>query len=146
MILLLICGEIPKGGSPIISLKIKPSGIVSLMFASESIGNYLFGGEGLMPGWAKFPMVVLITTIIWLIVTFITQPETKEVLQGFYKRTQPGGPGWRKVLREAEKTNINIVDNKEAWSVPSGIIAMLVGCAFIYSIMFSTGKFIYCEC
>ena len=121
------------------------SGIVSLMFASESIGNYLFGGEGLMPGWAKFPMIVLITTIIWLIVTFITQPETKEVLQGFYKRTQPGGPGWRKVLSEAEKSNIDIVDNKEAWSVPSGIIAMLVGCAFIYSIMFATGKFIYGE-
>ena len=31
----------------------------------------------------------------------------------------------------------------ESWTVPSGIIAMLLGCIMIYSIMFSTGYFIY---
>ena len=43
------------------------------------------------------------------------------------------------------KMNIDIVDTKEAWSIPSGIVAMLVGCIFIYSIMFATGNFIYGE-
>jgi len=119
------------------------SGVVSLLFASQSVGDKLFGEEAIMASWAKFPMVVLITTIVWLVVTFITQPETKDVLQKFYKRTQPGGPGWRKVIADAEHDNIDIVDVKEAWSIPSGIIAVLVGCVFIYSIMFSTGNFIY---
>jgi len=121
------------------------SGIVSLLFASQSIGNSLFGEEALMPSWAKFPMVVLITTIIWLVVTFMTQPETKDVLQKFYKRTQPGGSGWSKVIKEAKENNIDIVDSKEAWSIPSGIVAMFVGCVFIYGIMFTTGNFIYGE-
>ena len=88
-------------------------------------------------------MIVLITTIVWLVVTFITKPEGNNVLQNFYKRTQPGGPGWHKVIKEAQRDSINIVDNKAGWSVPSGIIAMLVGCVFIYSIMFATGYIIY---
>ena len=119
------------------------SGVVSLLFASQSIGATLFGETALMPSWAKFPMVVLITTIVWLLVTFMTQPEAKDVLRKFYKKTQPGGPGWNKVVNEAKEDNINIVDDKESWSVPSGIVAMLVGCVFIYSIMFATGNFIY---
>jgi SSS family solute:Na+ symporter len=121
------------------------SGVVSLLFASQSIGDSLFGEEAIMPSWAKFPMVVLVTTIIWLITTFVTQPETTDVLQKFYKRTQPGGPGWSKVVAEAEQNNIDIVDVRKTWSVPSGIMAMLVGCIFIYSIMFTTGNFIYGE-
>lgn len=119
------------------------SGVVSLLFASQSIGGELFGDEALMPSWAKFPMIVLITTIVWLVVTFLTKPEGNNVLQNFYKRTQPGGPGWHKVIKEAQHDSINIVDNKAGWSVPSGIIAMLVGCVFIYSIMFATGYIIY---
>ena len=121
------------------------SGIVSLLFTSKTIGGLLFGDEGIMASWAKFPMVVLITTIAWLIVTFITQPEAKEVLQSFYKRTQPGGPGWSKVIDEAKVEDIEIVDGNEGWSVPSGIIAMLLGCVLIYSCMFSTGYWIYGE-
>ena len=119
------------------------SGIVSLLFTSKTIGGYLFGSDALMPSWAKFPMVVLITTIVWLLVTFLTQPETKNVLENFYKRTQPGGPGWSKVITKAEEDNINIVDANEGWSVPSGIVAMLLGCVLIYSCMFATGYYIY---
>lgn len=121
------------------------SGVVSLLFTSESIGGYLFGVNSLMPSWAKFPMVVLITTVCWLIVTFVTKPESQKVLQNFYKRTQPGGPGWSKVLIEAKQNNVNIVDTNEAWSVPSGIKAMLLGCVLIYSCLFATGYWIYGE-
>ena len=70
-------------------------------------------------------------------------PENNMVLQEFYKKIQPGGPGWEKVVNDAKNQNIKIVDNNEGWSVPSGIIAMLVGCEFIYSIMFATGSLIY---
>jgi len=118
------------------------SGIVSLIFTS-SLGNELFGNDAMMPSWAKFPMIVLITTIVWITITFLTQPESKTVLQGFYKRIQPGGPGWHKVISDAKAENIQIQDNNEGWSVPSGIIAMLVGCVLIYSIMFATGYYIY---
>ncbi|MEZ4796870.1 MAG: sodium:solute symporter family protein [Flavobacteriaceae bacterium] len=119
------------------------SGIVSILIAFTSLGEILFGEGALMPSWAKFPFIVLVTTIVWISVTYLTQPESKGVLQNFYKKIQPGGPGWSKVVNEAKAENIEIVDNNEGWSVPSGIVAMLVGCVFIYSIMFATGNFIY---
>ncbi|MFC5194057.1 sodium:solute symporter family protein [Bizionia hallyeonensis] len=119
------------------------SGFVSIILNFTDLGTYCFGDDALMPGWAKFPMIVLVTTIVWVAVTFLTQAESKTVLQKFYKKIQPGGPGWNKVVHEARADNVEVVDTKEGWSVPSGILAMLVGCAMIYSVMFATGYFIY---
>lgn len=119
------------------------SGIVSILLNFTSLGDTFFGDAGLMPSWAKFPMIVLVTTVVWVAVTFMTQAESKEVLQNFYKRIQPGGPGWTKVINEAHEDNIELQDSSEGWSVPSGILAMLVGCVLIYSIMFATGNLIY---
>ncbi|MDG2073711.1 MAG: Na+:solute symporter, partial [Polaribacter sp.] len=84
-------------------------------------------------------------TIIWVLTTFLTQPESKDVLRDFYQKIQPGGPGWAKVIDEARSENIEIVNDNEGWSVPSGIIAMLLGCVFIYSCLFATGYWIYGE-
>ena len=119
------------------------SGIVSVILNFTALGNYFFGNEGLMPAYAKFPMVVLVTTIVWVTVTYLTQAESKEVLQNFYKRIQPGGPGWAKVVSEARTENKELVDTNKGWSVPSGILAMIIGCMMIYSIMFATGYWIY---
>jgi Na+/proline symporter len=119
------------------------SGIVSLLFSSEAISTALFGNEGMMPNWAKFPMVVFITTVVWLLVTFITKPEKVKVLQSFYEKTQPGGPGWSKIIQEALKENIILKEKENPWSVPSGILAMLLGCVLIYSCLFTTGYWIY---
>ena len=119
------------------------SGLISLILTIPSIKAVLFGSEGMMPGWAEFPFVVAVTTGIWLLATFITSAEKESVLRTFYKKTQPGGPGWKKVIKAAQKEGEELMDNKTGWSVPSGIIAMLLGCMMIYSIMFCTGYFIY---
>ncbi len=123
------------------------SGIISLTLKLTPIGNYLFDSEnGFFEDYMEFPMVVLTTTSLWLIVTFCTRAESKEVLRNFYIKIQPGGPGWDKIVKEAEIENIEIKDKKdEGWSVPSGIFAMLLGCALIYSCMFATGYWIYGE-
>ena len=119
------------------------SGIVSILLTFTSLGNYFFGNEGLLPSWSRFPMIVLITTIVWISVTFLTRQEQKNVLQNFYLKIQPGGPGWKKVIDEAKQENVELVKTNEGWSVPSGIVAMLLGCVFIYSALFATGYWIY---
>lgn len=121
------------------------SGVISIGIEFTSLGEILFGDGGVFPAYAKFPFVVFSSTIIWLLVTFLTQPESKEVLYRFYKKTQPGGPGWKKVLDDAQEDQEQLIQTTEAWSVPAGILAMLVGCVFIYSAMFTTGYFIYGE-
>ena len=119
------------------------SGIISIILNFSSLGSYFFGDDGMMPSWAKFPMIVLITTIVWISVTLLTKQEDEKVLQDFYLRIQPGGPGWKRVIDSAKIENLDIVTSNTAWSVPSGIIAMLLGCVLIYSCLFSTGYWIY---
>ena len=115
------------------------SGIISIALTNESLFNLIFNDDG-FPAYMKFPFIVLVTTSIWLIVTFITPADEKETLIKFYKKTKPGGPGWNKI-----KEHITMSDEKEEWIVPRGIICMIIGCITIYSALFSTGYFIYGE-
>jgi len=73
------------------------SGIISILLVKTNLGEFLFAPEtGVLPEWANYPFVVLVTTAIWMAVTFMTQPESKETLRSFYIKIQPGGPGWQK--------------------------------------------------
>ncbi len=119
------------------------SGLLSILFNFGSLGTTFFGGdglEGIFPSWAKFPLVVLLTSIVWIAVTFLTSPEKEETLHRFYKQTQPGGPGW-KVQQEKAIAEGQI--KFQEWSVPSGILAMILGAILVYGCMFATGNWIY---
>ncbi len=85
------------------------------------------------------------TTIIWLLATFLTKPEAKETLQKFYMLTNPGGPGWKKIVQEAalEGKNINEKEEGKTWELPKQILLVFIGCITIYSTLFSIGSIIY---
>ena len=127
------------------------SGVISILLNFTRLKTLLFdhkidGGslvEGVFPAWSKFPLVVLITTIVWVIVTFLTKPEKEETLREFYKQTTPGGTGWKKVLNTFNDTEFIEKENTKKWSVPSGILAMVLGCILVYSTMFATGNILY---
>lgn len=121
------------------------SGIISILLTFTSQGKALFSDGGMFPGYVKFPFVVLFSTVIWLVVTYLTPPESDTVLFNFYKKIQPGGPGWKRVLIRADKSKISIVKTTEKWSVPNGILAMILGCVLIYAFMFAIGNLIYGE-
>jgi len=119
------------------------SGVLSILFNFGSLGTTFFGGDGLdgvFPSWAKFPLVVLLTSIVWIVVTFLTSPEREETLDRFYKQTQPGGPGWK---TQQEKAISEGQLKPQEWSVPSGILAMILGAILVYGCMFATGNWIY---
>ena len=113
------------------------SGIISIALTNEKIFSLIFYEYGL-PLYMKLPLIVFITTIIWLTVTFITPADDNETLINFYKKTKPGGPGWSFI-----KKLDNINNEEEKWIVPLGILCMIFGCLMIYSALFSTGYFIY---
>jgi len=105
-----------------------------------------FGFEIPVTYWnvIKFVSVVVLTTVSWIIVTFITQPVKEQTLRSFYSKIRPGGPGWQSVIRKAKADGIELVKEKDLrWDVPTGILCMVFGCIFIYSILFSTGYFLY---
>jgi len=118
------------------------SGLISILFANEKIASAIFNDNFIEP-YFKFPVIVLITTIVWLLVTFMTKPDDDQKLIEFYKKTRPGGPGWKRIVNLPDFKNEK--GYNKTWAVPRGILCMLVGCLAIYSALFSTGYFIYGE-
>ena len=117
------------------------SGIVSIIFEFTPVGSMIFSQDFIQP-YFKFPMVVLITTFVWVVVTFMTEPDDDQTLVKFYKKTKPGGPGWKRIK---ELAKLSKDENNSEWIVPRGILCMILGCFAIYSALFSTGYFIYGE-
>jgi len=76
---------------------------------------------------------VLVTTIVWLAVTFATAPETDETLDRFYRQVRPGGPGWRRVARRLGFGDDRIPGGALSW------VNWVAGLAAVYSAVFAVG-------
>jgi Na+/proline symporter len=84
-------------------------------------------------------ITVVISTVVWLTVTFITAPEPDAKLDSFYERVRPGGPGWRRV---SERLGYG----RE--STPGGALAWtnwIAGIVAVYGSLFGIGKIIFGE-
>jgi Na+/proline symporter len=92
----------------------------------------------------KFTGVVFLTSVSWILVTYLTHPVSDETLRNFYKKIRPGGPGWQAVVNKANADGFELVkESNLKWDVPTGIICMILGCIAIYSILFSIGNILY---
>ncbi len=97
---------------------------------------------------SKLLVAVLITTVVWILTTFLTAPETKETLRTFYRKTRPGGPGWKKVVEEARKDGETVIDSRDEgrkWEMPLQALCVFIGAVAIYSALFSIGSFVYAK-
>jgi Na+/proline symporter len=80
--------------------------------------------------------IVALTTIAWLLVTFITKPTDNETLQNFYRRVHPGGWGWKRIAKTLPEVQGD-----------SGYGGLLVdwfaGVVLVYAVLFGVGQFIF---
>jgi len=86
-----------------------------------------------------------ITTFCWMLVTFLTRPADDSTLRSFYRLVRPGGPGWDKVIREAEAEGETFDEKAQPGDLPLGILCMLAGCFAVFSIVFGFGYFMYSQ-
>ncbi len=102
--------------------------------------QYGFGLDGKYP--LQFAQIMLITvgssTVVWLLVTFLTPPEKEDVLVKFYKRVHPGGSGWGHI---AEKSGLPVPKG----AVSRDLIDWLFGIVLIYSTLFGIGKLVFAQ-
>jgi Na+/proline symporter len=88
----------------------------------------------------EFAYIVLatvsVTTIVWLAVTFLTEPEPKETLLSFYRRVRPSAALWGPIAREAT----DIVPVRDG---VFNLVDWLCGVAIIYAFLFGAGKIIF---
>ncbi|NQV37713.1 MAG: Na+:solute symporter [Candidatus Marinimicrobia bacterium] len=93
--------------------------------------------------WQRLVIGVGITTVGWIIVTFITSPTDYETLFNFYKKVRPGGPGWRVILAQAESQGNDISDLDEPWDISTSLLGVFLGLVFIYNGLFAIGFWLY---
>lgn len=91
----------------------------------------------------KLLIAVCITTLVWVGTTFVTKPESMEVLISFYKKVHPGGPGWQKVIDSAKQANVELEVDNTSWDLPISLLNVFLGCIGIYSALFAIGYFVY---
>ncbi|MFH1726939.1 MAG: sodium:solute symporter family protein [Pseudomonadota bacterium] len=48
----------------------------------------------------RIMLIISISTVIWLVVTFLTKPVDEKVLLEFVKKVGPGSPGWRYIYKK----------------------------------------------
>ncbi len=91
------------------------------------------------PDWTSEIQLLVgvgITTLGWLVFTFITPPTSEDKLKSFYKLIKPQGKSW-------QKYSDGSIAGPNASSLPMQLLAMLLGCLAVYAALFATGSFIY---
>jgi len=110
---------------------------ISAMIAPLIIYPVAVYGFGMESPMTLYPIVIG-TSVVWLIVTFITKPVEEKKLVEFYRRTHPGGKGWKhiqKLVPEVfEKTGFG-----------RQFINWLMGIVLVYSFLFGIGKIIFAD-
>jgi len=88
----------------------------------------------------KFPDTLLIlvpaTTIVWIVVTFITKPTDEEILKSFYRKIHPGGFLWNKIAKQ-------LPDVKGDQNFIKMLINWIFGVVLVYSMLFGIGSLIF---
>jgi hypothetical protein len=84
-------------------------------------------------------VTVAITTVVWVTVTFATSPEPDRVLETFYSRVRPGGPGWARISVAAGYGREPIPGGALAWT------NWVAGVVAVYATLFGIGKCVFGE-
>ena len=112
--------------------------VVSLIAMQIVPGRFATPGSPNVDAWIMI-LTIVVSTVIWLTVTFLTKPEPAEVLESFYRRVRPGGPGWATV-------STRLGYGRE--STPGGALAWtnwIAGVVAVYATLFGIGKVIFGE-
>ena len=78
-------------------------------------------------------VTVAVTTVVWLVVTFATRPETDATLVAFYRRTRPSRLGWGPVAARAP-------DVRPSTDGLANLVDWVAGCVLVYGALFGVGK------
>ena len=104
------------------------------MISSFIIAIYLNFINTSLLDWEKIVVGAILTTFIWVFVTFLTPVEDRKTLENFVKKVNPGGPGWK---------NFYISDSNQKWSLPNDLLLMFCGTLLVISILLGLGNILY---
>ena len=78
-------------------------------------------------------VTVSLTTVGWLMVTWLTAPEPDETLRAFYRHVRPHGPGWKPI---ADAVGLPPASP----SLARELLNAFLGCVLVYAALFGVGE------
>jgi len=116
---------------------------ISAMVASFicSLSFYLLD----LPHWADWQKLVAsitTTSVVWLLVTWLTPATDKATLQQFYRRITPGGPGWEKIRDSLPATERSKIASPHQ-QLASSLLGAFLASISIYALLFGIGYALY---
>jgi Na+/proline symporter len=111
---------------------------VSAMAIAAAVSLYLQLGlkwDSDQPRDFAYIMIITVslTTVGWLVVTWLTPPEPDETLRAFYRRVRPHGPGWKSI---ADAVGLPPASP----SLARELLNALLGCVLVYAALFGVGE------
>lgn len=98
-----------------------------------AVAFYLFKPD--WPDWVILIVTVVLTTLCWMLVTWLTPPTSAEVLARFYTLIKPSGRGWRRFAPDYTARPGN--------SLGTQVMSVFLGCVAVYAALFGVGFLIY---
>jgi solute:Na+ symporter, SSS family len=86
-------------------------------------------------------LTVLATTICWVITAYVGPQTDQRVLIEFYRKVRPSGPGWAPIRAAAGMSDAEA--RVTADNIPLALLGWVVGCATIWSALFTVGNLLY---
>jgi len=93
-------------------------------------------GDPRRDSWVML-ITVAVSTVVWVTVTFMTPPEPQAVLERFYRRVRPGGPGWARISIGLGLGREPIPGGAKAWT------NWIAGVIAVYGTLFGIGKLVF---
>ena len=103
--------------------------IIGLITSINPEFNELFADFGY-----RLLFISATTALLWIVVMYLTPPESDATLDEFYRRVQPGGIGWK---RQRERTGI-----PPAQDLTKDLLRVVAATLLLFGTMFAIGGFL----
>lgn len=109
------------------------------MVVSFAVALFFQSRPDLMANSQELCIGVLVTTVAWMLTTWLTPAESPDALERFCKLIRPAGPGWTKVYKGAKNSRRPITGPAPGENLSLGILRMVFGSVGIYAALFAVG-------
>jgi solute:Na+ symporter, SSS family len=112
---------------------------ISALAASAIVGSWCYvsgvvAGDDPNATAKRLLITVAVTTVVWLVVTFVTKPESEATLTRFYERVRPSPGGWGPIAR--------LVPGRSEDNLGIALIDWVAGLGLVYGTLFGIGSLV----
>ncbi len=92
-----------------------------------------FSGSGVVLFAKTALTTTVVTSLVWIAVTFLTKPEREDVLVKFYRKVRPHVAGWKPIAKL-------VADVPPTRDLGRNLLSWALGCGMVYLALFGSGK------